>query len=152
MPDPPQEPPAPRPVEGLQPWRLLFVDDSPTCCELLILYLGLYAPPWQVTCVTTIDDACGSIAAAKPDILLLDLHLRESTGANTLQQMLHAAPGIPIVIVSGTDSHLQDPAIIATGVGYAKKNMIDEDTPGFITFLVHCWATWHVLDQEAPQP
>ena len=75
--------------------------------------------------------ACGSLADAlgvlenhrDADLLFLDLNMPGMQGTNSVEQIRHAYPDVPIIILSGEESRSQMTALLAAGAaGYIPKS------------------------------
>jgi DNA-binding response OmpR family regulator/anti-sigma regulatory factor (Ser/Thr protein kinase) len=84
-----------------RPIKVLLVEDNKEHMELLERLLGFSEyPAFTVVNATTLAAGIKSLTG-KEDIVLLDLSLSDSTGADTFRKMNAAAPTVPIVILSG---------------------------------------------------
>jgi CheY-like chemotaxis protein len=78
--------------------RILVVDDDPGVRDVVTLVLGDEGFP-----VATAADgrqALASIAAERPDLVLLDLNMPEMTGWEVLSQLQAERAGIPVVLLT----------------------------------------------------
>ena len=57
----------------------------------------------DVNCVNRLSDALVSLKEKSPAVILLDLNLPDSHGAETFRRVLESAPDVPVVILSGQD-------------------------------------------------
>ena len=81
--------------------KILLVEDSPSDADLLQQTLqqgGL--PRFELTCVERLDAAFACLGNEPFDVLLLDLSLPDSNGAETFQRVRRAAPAVPIVVLT----------------------------------------------------
>ncbi len=84
--------------------------------------------PWHVNLhhVETLADAKSDVAVAPPSIIVADLNLPDSSGADTIEALRRMMPSIPLVILSGE----ADVAIgLATGINNAEFLSKDRLTP-----------------------
>ena len=86
--------------------RVLLVEDNPGDADLVRLRLVEGDPTAQVSCVTRLADGLASMAKLPPSVVLLDLNLPDSRGADTFRKVLEKAPGVPVVILSGQDDEI----------------------------------------------
>jgi signal transduction histidine kinase len=56
--------------------------------------------------VSRLADGLASMAKESPSVVLLDLNLPDSHGADTFRKVLEKAPGVPVVILSGQDDEV----------------------------------------------
>jgi signal transduction histidine kinase len=64
------------------------------------------ANPVDVNCVNRLSDALASLKEKPPAVILLDLNLPDSQGAETFRKVLESAPDVPVVILSGQDDEV----------------------------------------------
>lgn len=92
-----------------RPPRVLLVDDDPEVLRVLARELrGCFG--WDVV-------ACASPPRGPllVDAVVTDLHLENSDGVATLEAVQRAAPGRPVVVLSGLCTPERDAAAIAAG-------------------------------------
>jgi phosphoserine phosphatase RsbU/P len=85
------------------PANVLLIEDNPGDADLVRLRLVESDPPVRVECVHRLSDALKMLQAKTPALVLLDLNLPDSHGAETFRRVLEKAPDVPIVILSGQD-------------------------------------------------
>src|SRR5205814_4173897 len=81
----------------------LVIEDNPGDADLVRLRLIEGKTPVDVSCVSRLSDGLASLALKLPAVVLLDLNLPDSHGAETFRKVLEKAPGIPVVILSGQE-------------------------------------------------
>jgi diguanylate cyclase (GGDEF)-like protein/PAS domain S-box-containing protein len=70
-------------------------------------------------------------AARKPDVVLLDLSLPDSTGVATVEAMRVVVPDVPIIVLTGQDDHqLAEAALKAGAQDYLVKGQFEHDALG----------------------
>jgi sigma-B regulation protein RsbU (phosphoserine phosphatase) len=107
------------------PAEVLLVEDNPGDADLVRLRLIETDPPVKVDCVGRLSDALKSLARKTPALVLLDLDLPDSHGAETFRRVLEKAPNVPIVILSGQDDEKLAMKAVHHGVqDYLIKNDI----------------------------
>ena len=87
------------------PLRILIVEDLPS--DVFLLQRALKNIPNLESSVIyedTLTEALRSIGAGAADLVFLDLHLLDSSGVDTLLAVREAAPSLPVVVVSSSDS------------------------------------------------
>jgi len=82
---------------------VLLIEDNPGDADLVRLRLVEGDSAVNVSCVTRLEDGLASMAKEPPSVVLLDLNLPDSRGADTFRKVLEKAPGVPVVILSGQD-------------------------------------------------
>jgi sigma-B regulation protein RsbU (phosphoserine phosphatase) len=102
--DPDRLPAEGAPSPGAPARQLLLVEGSPADADLVREALGGDpACTWHVRHVTRLADAIGALAAARADVVLLDLSLPDSSGLAGVEQLVAERPEVPVVVLSGED-------------------------------------------------
>jgi len=83
--------------------QVLLIEDNPGDADLVRLRLVEGNSAVNVTSVSRLADALASMTKDPPSVVLLDLNLPDSHGAETFRKVLDKAPGVPVVILSGQD-------------------------------------------------
>jgi len=104
---------------------VLLIEDNPGDADLVRLRLVESDPPVQVDCVHRLADALKALGRKMPALVLLDLNLPDSHGAETFRRVMEKAPNVPIVILSGQDDENLAMKAVHLGVqDYLIKNDI----------------------------
>ena len=85
------------------PRHVLLIEDNPGDAHLIQLRIVDTKVPSQVTHVERLSDGLAAIDVEMPSVVLLDLNLPDSQGADTFRRVLAKAPEVPVVILSGQD-------------------------------------------------
>jgi signal transduction histidine kinase len=83
--------------------HVLLIEDNPGDADLVRLRLVESQPQVRVDCVPRLSDALESLGKETPSVVLLDLNLPDSRGAETFRKIMEKAPNVPVVILSGQD-------------------------------------------------
>jgi signal transduction histidine kinase len=83
--------------------HVLLIEDNPGDADLVRLRLVEGKSAIDVSCVNRLADGLASLKERSPGVILLDLNLPDSQGAETFRKVLEKAPDVPIVILSGQD-------------------------------------------------
>jgi len=83
--------------------HVLLVEDNPGDADLVRLRLVESKSDVYVNCVPRLSDALACLDAETPSLVLLDLNLPDSHGAETFRRIMEKAPNVPVVILSGQD-------------------------------------------------
>jgi DNA-binding response OmpR family regulator len=83
------------------PTHVLLIEDSKGEADLVRMWLLEGNADWEVSCVDRLSAGLAALATHRPAVLLLDLNLPDSHGAQTLSTVLNRAPGVPVVVLSG---------------------------------------------------
>ncbi|MGO9649780.1 MAG: ATP-binding protein [Terriglobales bacterium] len=86
-----------------QATRVLLIEDNPGDADLVRLRLVEGNSAVEVNCVERLADGIASLGLHPPSVVLLDLNLPDSHGAETFRTVLAHSPDVPVVILSGQD-------------------------------------------------
>jgi signal transduction histidine kinase len=86
-----------------EPAHVLLIEDNPGDADLVRLRLVESMSDVQVNCVPRLSDALVCLETEVPSLVLLDLNLPDSHGADTFRRIMQKAPNVPVVILSGQD-------------------------------------------------
>jgi len=86
-----------------QTTQVLLIEDNPGDADLVRLRLVEGKSPVKVNCVNRLSDGLASLTRETPSVVLLDLNLPDSRGAETFRRVLEHAPNVPVVVLSGQD-------------------------------------------------
>jgi len=86
-----------------QTTNVLLIEDNPGDADLVRLRLIEGKSPVKVNCVNRLSDGLASLSRETPSLVLLDLNLPDSRGADTFRRVMEHAPNVPIVVLSGHD-------------------------------------------------
>ena len=81
--------------------RVLLIEDNPGDADLVRLRLVESKSAVDVNCVPASADALACLDVETPTLVLLDLNLPDSHGAETFRRIMKKAPNVPVVILSG---------------------------------------------------
>ena len=87
-----------------QPLRVFIADDSPPVAEMLT---ELLASPGRVEVIgvgATEREVIDSILSLRPDVVVLDLQLKDGSGTNVIKAV-RAQPALPAVRLMVTSNH-----------------------------------------------
>lgn len=84
--------------------RLLLIDHDPADARVVREALaGAKDDPFIVECVTQLSDGLERLSRNGIAVVLIDLHLPDSQGLAGVEQVLGAAPHVPILVLSSLD-------------------------------------------------
>ena len=86
-----------------EPAHVLLIEDNPGDADLVRLRLVETESDVRVNCVPRLSDALACLDVETPSLVLLDLNLPDSHGAETFRRIMQKAPHVPVVILSGQD-------------------------------------------------
>ena len=102
-------------------YRLLIVDDAEYVCDLL---KDMLDPAKYEVAGTAVDgfDAVGKYKELKPDLITMDLLMKERDGINAIRDIRELDQDIPILVISALGKgELVDIAMTAGANGYLWK-------------------------------
>lgn len=108
--------------------RLLIVDDHPLMrmgvCQLVLQEW----PDAHIDEAPTIAAALERIAAARPDLVTLDLSLPDAQGTEGASRLLRALPGVPLLVLSLNAEAAYASRLLQMGAsGYLPKDRAPEE-------------------------
>lgn len=83
--------------------NVLLIEDNPGDADLVRLRLVEGQSPVKVNCVNRLADGLAALTKETPSLVLLDLNLPDSRGAETFRRVMEHAPNVPVVVLSGQD-------------------------------------------------
>ena len=120
-----------------RPISILVIEDDPGDLGLIrtnVRLAGLRSMGQEdpVIWASTLADGMAAAAVSKPDVVLLDLSLPDSSGIATVEAMRASAPAVPIIVLTGQDDHqLAEAALHAGAQDYlAKGQLFQQDALG----------------------
>ncbi len=106
--------------------HVLLIEDNPGDADLIRLRLVEAHADLAVSCVTRLSTGLASMIVSPPAMVLLDLNLPDSVGAETYRTVLRETPGVPIVVLSGLDDEEVAVSAVQQGVqDYLVKGSFD---------------------------
>lgn len=99
-----------------EPANVLLIEDNPGDADLVRLRFVESKSDVQVNCVPRLSDALACLDVETPLLVLLDLNLPDSHGAETFRQIIKKAPNVPVVILSGMDDEAMALKAVHMGV------------------------------------
>ena len=82
---------------------VLLIEDNPGDADLVRLRLVEGQSTVKVNCVNRLSDGLASLSNEPPSVVLLDLNLPDSHGAETFRRVKEHSPNVPVVVLSGMD-------------------------------------------------
>ena len=86
-----------------QTTQVLLIEDNPGDADLVRLRLVEGQSPVTVNCVNRLSEGLASLTREAPSVVLLDLNLPDSHGAETFRRVMEHSPNVPVVVLSGQD-------------------------------------------------
>ncbi len=85
----------------MPPRKILVVDDEPEVRKLMEHFLTDRG--YQVRLAANGREGLDAIDSFAPDVVLLDMHMPEMDGLETLKQLALRAPSLPVIMVTVND-------------------------------------------------
>jgi signal transduction histidine kinase len=98
------------------PTNVLLIEDNPGDADLVRLRLIECKTPVSVKYVTRLSAGLESLSRETPSVVLLDLNLPDSRGAETFRRVMEHAPNVPVVVLSGQDDEVLAMKAVHQGV------------------------------------
>ncbi len=109
-----------------KPLNLLLVEDNPGDVRLFKEYLRSSSGAFHLDFDSSVNDCLKRLDHDPMDLILLDLTLPDGTGLDTLKQVHHAKPEIPIIILTGNQDTAMAIESLKNGAqDYLVKNQVD---------------------------
>jgi signal transduction histidine kinase len=110
-----------------QPIQLLVVEDNRTDVSLLREMLsGEESGAFELTHLVRLDETEKYLAKGAVDIILLDMGLPDGHGIETVRRTHAAAPGVPLIVLTGLDDEALAAEALALGAqDYMIKGQIE---------------------------
>jgi phosphoserine phosphatase RsbU/P len=135
------------------PTHVLLIEDNQGDADLVRLRLVESASDVEVSYADRLSTGLAALAAKSPAVVLLDLNLPDSRGADTFREVLDRAPRVPVVVLSGRDD--EELAITAIHHGaqdYLVKGQFDGQQLGrAMRYAVERKALQTALDMNRSQ-
>jgi sigma-B regulation protein RsbU (phosphoserine phosphatase) len=135
------------------PTHVLLIEDNQGDADLVRLRLVESASDLEVSYASRLSTGLAALAVKSPAVVLLDLNLPDSSGANTFREVLDRSPRVPVVVLSGRDD--EELAITAIHHGaqdYLVKGQFDGQQLGrAMRYAVERKALQTALDMNRSQ-
>jgi FixJ family two-component response regulator len=90
-------------IMSKQPAHVLLIEDSQRDTDMVRMRLLEGNSDLEVSCVDRLSTGLAALAIKPPAVVLLDLNLPDSQGAETFRNFINHAPGVPVVVLSGME-------------------------------------------------
>ena len=107
-----------------QTTQVLLIEDNLGDADLVRLRLVESKFPVNVNCVSRLSDGLASLTKETPSVVLLDLNLPDSRGAETFRRLMEHAPNVPVVVLTGQD----DEALAIKAVHHGVQDYLLKDS------------------------
>ena len=88
------------------PKKILFIDDDLVLQEVLVKLLASHLKDYEVQCASNSEEGIAEARRRKPDVIVLDIVLKEENGWETAEALKNdkTTRSIPIIVASGAGS------------------------------------------------
>lgn len=108
--------------------EILIVEDHPYLQRTLIDWLVKVYPEYEIIAVDNNEDAIDTVQASPPSLIIMDLHLPQVDGLETMRRIKAAHKHIPILIMTDLDSDLNKEYVFSAGAdAYLLKDSIQNN-------------------------
>jgi DNA-binding NtrC family response regulator len=137
-----------------QPTHVLLIEDSPGDADLVRMRLREGNPDLEISCADRLSTGLAALAVKPPAVVLLDLNLPDSHGAQTFRNVRNQAPGVPVVVLSGVDDEELAVQAVHEGVqDYLVKGAFDsKQLTRALLFAIERQGLLPALDMSGTQP
>jgi DNA-binding NtrC family response regulator len=137
-----------------QPTHVLLIEDSPGDADLVRMRLREGNPDLEISCADRLSTGLAALAVEPPAVVLLDLNLPDSHGAQTFRNVRNQAPGVPVVVLSGVDDEELAVQAVHEGVqDYLVKGAFDsKQLTRTLLFAIERQGLLPALDMRGTQP
>jgi DNA-binding NarL/FixJ family response regulator len=122
-------------IDADAPRRILIVEDHPIFQMGLVDLIQQEADLTVCGAVADVGDACRAIASLHPDLVIVDLSLKQSNGFDLLQTIKAEHKSLPVLVLSMHDEQIHAERCLRAGArGYINKK---ETSESVITAIRH---------------
>jgi sigma-B regulation protein RsbU (phosphoserine phosphatase) len=131
-----------------QTTQVLLIEDNPGDADLVRLRLVEGQNSVNVNCVSRLSDGLASLTRETPSVVLLDLNLPDSHGAETFRRVMDHSPNVPVVVLSGQDDEALAMKAVHQGVQdyLIKGDISSKHLERAIRYAVERQGLLHALD------
>ena len=135
-------------MKDQQTTQVLLIEDNPGDADLVRLRLVEGRSPVDVNCVNRLSDGLAALTKETPSVVLLDLNLPDSRGAETFRRVMEHSPNVPVVVLSGQDDEVLAMKAVHHGVQdyLVKSNLSSEHLERAIRYAVERQALIRALE------
>jgi signal transduction histidine kinase len=133
--------------------QVLLIEDNPGDADLVRLRLIESKSPVSVNCVSRLSEGLAALTRETPSVVLLDLNLPDSHGAETFRRVMEHAPNVPVVVLSGQDDEALAIKAVHQGVQdyLIKGNISSKHLERSIRYAVERQALLRALEMTQKQ-
>jgi two-component system cell cycle response regulator len=109
------------------PTRILLLEDNPSDAHLFEQILrGTNTARYSVATATRLSEVRPLLGGQRPDVIVLDLNLPDTTGLQTLRRIMEYVPETPVIVLTGSDDEETGIRALQSGAqDYLVKDQID---------------------------
>jgi len=115
-------------MSELKKISVLCVDDHPIVREGLASIINLQSDMFMAGCADSRAEALSLFCSLLPDVSIVDLRLRETTGFDLIKEIVSIAPAARIIALTSFEGDTDIERALASGAsGYVVKGMVREE-------------------------
>jgi DNA-binding NarL/FixJ family response regulator len=122
--------------------RLVVVDDHPVFRMGMVALLGSIGGISVVAEAASADEAVTAVDATRPDVVVMDLHLGESSGVDATREIVRRHPDVGVLVVTMLDD---DDSVFASMRAGARGYLLKGADPTEVERAVRAVANGEVL-------
>jgi len=109
-------------------FKVLLLEEDPSYIEIMQTMLTVIREPqFDLECFSRLSKGLRRLGGGDVDVVLVDLSLPDSTGLDTLSEILEHAPGVPVIVLAKSDdADLAIKAVQAGAQDYLIKGEVDD--------------------------
>ena len=132
---------------------VLLIEDNPGDADLVRLRLVEGQSGVKVHCVNRLADGLACLSKETPTLVLLDLNLPDSRGAETFRRVIEHSPNVPVVVLSGQEDEALAMKAVHHGVQdyLSKGNLSSKHLERAIRYAVERQALLRALEISQKQ-
>ena len=109
-------------MAGREKHKVLIIDDHPIFCLGMSELINKESDLVVCGSVDSIKQACPAIAELRPDLIIIDISLKDGNGLDLVQEIKKEYEGLPMLVLSMYDESLYaERALMAGAFGYIMK-------------------------------
>ena len=107
--------------------KVLLADSSPLVCERLKTILQNIEGLSIVATASTFHDTIEMIDRAKPDVIILDIQMKDGSGMNVVRRLKREDPAAIIIVMTNLTNSLNKKKYLSEGVDFFLDKSFDFD-------------------------
>jgi len=132
---------------------ILIVDDHPLFADGFAHMARTLRPDWVLYGAASAGDAVRAVAGVLPDLAIVDVGLPDDCGFSLVGRLAAAAPGLPVILISGRDDTAVRVRAHASGAaGFIAKTQTPETIVEMIETVLRGGRAFQDETHAGPMP